>query len=104
MTEISTVAIVTAKPENAEEVEVLLTELAAHTHAEAGCLHYSLHRGAEPGVFLTMEKWDSQASLDAHLAGPHVAEAITKATPLMAAELQIVPAVAIPLANPKAAF
>lgn len=104
MSEISTVAIITAKPEAAAEVEGLLTSLAAETHAEDGCLHYSLHRGAEPGVFVTIEKWDSKDSLDAHLASAHLAKAIGAATPLLTAPLQIVPAEAIPLDSPKAAF
>ena len=32
-----------------------------------------------PGAFVTIEVWESQADLDAHMASPHIAQMITVA-------------------------
>ena len=74
MSEISTVAIITAKPGSGAEVERVLRDLAVATHAEPGCLLYSLQQGMrDPDVFVTVEKWDSMESLESHLASDHLA-------------------------------
>lgn len=88
---ISTVAVITGKPGTGDQLEAALRDLAAATHSEAGCSLYSLQRGiAEPDTFVTVEKWESQAALDAHLQSPHVGAAIGSATELLAAPLQII--------------
>lgn len=92
MSEISTVAVITAKPGSGPFVESALRELAVATHAEEGCLLYSLQRGlADENVFVTVEKWTSQEALDQHLASPHVQAAIAAANEHLAAPLQIIP-------------
>ncbi|MGI8667165.1 MAG: putative quinol monooxygenase [Jatrophihabitans sp.] len=91
MAEISTVAVITAKPGSGPAVEAALRELAVATHAEPDCILYSLQRGlADPNVFVTVEKWVSQEALDAHLASPHVATALGLATEHLGAPLQII--------------
>ncbi|MDQ6848559.1 MAG: antibiotic biosynthesis monooxygenase [Actinomycetota bacterium] len=93
MTEISTVALITAKPGSGDDVGTALRELAAATHGEDGCLQYSLHRGLqEPDVFLTIEKWRSKADLDAHLSSPHLQAALAAAGELLAEQPRIIPA------------
>ena len=93
MSEISTVAIITAKPGRGPDVEKALRALAAATHAEPGCLLFSLQQGMrDPDVFLTVEKWDSLDSLEAHLASDHLAEALERTRHLLATEPQIIPA------------
>lgn len=93
MTEISTVAVITAKPGSADQVADALRELAGATHAEEGCLHYSLHRGLQdPNVFVTIEKWRSQEDLDQHLASSHLQAALAAAGELMAEPPRIIPA------------
>ena len=88
---ISTVAVITAKPGSGPAVEALLREMAAATHAEAACILYSLQRGlADPNVFVTVEKWESQAGLDAHLASAHVQKTLAAAGDLLAVEPQII--------------
>lgn len=101
MPEISTVAIITAKPEGAEQVAAELTKLADATHAEAGCLHYSLHRGLEdPNTFVTIEKWDSAESLQQHLASDHIAAALGATSELLTVPPQIVPAAPMAVGDP----
>jgi quinol monooxygenase YgiN len=93
MSEIRTVTIITAKPGRGPDVEQVLRILAAATHAEPGCLLFSLQQGMrDPDVFLTVEKWDSLDSLEAHLASDHLAEAIESTRHLLASEPQIIPA------------
>jgi quinol monooxygenase YgiN len=93
MSEISTVAIITAKPGRGPDVEQALRILAAASHAEPGCLLFSLQQGMrDPDVFLTVEKWDSLDSLEGHLASDHLAEAIESTRHLLASEPQIIPA------------
>ena len=47
------------------------------SRAEAGCLEYTFAADPlEPGRVILFERWEDQASLDAHLAGPSPATAI----------------------------
>jgi quinol monooxygenase YgiN len=93
MSEISTVAIITAKPGCGPDVEQVLHVLAAATHAEPGCLLYSLQQGMrDPDVFLTVGKWDSVDSLEVHLASDHLAEALERTRQLLVTEPQFIPA------------
>ena len=61
MSEISTVALITAKEGSADVVEQALRTLAAATHDEEGCLHYSLHRGVQD-IFIAWAADGSRAS------------------------------------------
>jgi quinol monooxygenase YgiN len=77
MTTIDVVAILKAKSGSETIVEEGLTALAAPSRQEEGCLSYELYVStAEPGTFVTVEQWQSQADLDAHMATPHLAAAI----------------------------
>lgn len=93
MPDISTVAVITAKPGAGDQVEQILRDLVEASHAESGCVSYTLHRGLQDrDVFVTVEKWDSPDSLDAHLASAHVGEAVAASSALLGAPLQIIPA------------
>lgn len=47
------------------------------SRAEAGCIEYTFAADPlEPGRVILFERWEDQASLDAHLAGPSPATAI----------------------------
>lgn len=101
MTEISTVAVITAKPGSGDETEQALRALVEATHAEEGCLHYSLHRGLQdPNVFFTVEKWRAHDDLDTHLASPHVAAGFATAGALLAAPPNIMPAAPMSVGDP----
>ena len=47
------------------------------SRAEAGCIEYTFAADPlEPGRVVLFERWEDQASLDAHLAGPSTPTAI----------------------------
>ena len=101
MSEISTIAIITAKPGFGPDVEQALRQLAAASQGVAGCLLYSLQQGMrDPDVFVTVEKWDSLDSLEAHLASDHLAEALELTRHLLATEPQIIPAQPLAVGEP----
>ena len=101
MSEVSTVAVITARPGRGDELEVLLRRLAEGTHAEDGCVLYSLQRGLQDrDVFVTVEKWESSGHLDAHLAGPAVQAALSGAEALLAGAPQIIPAEVLTVGDP----
>ncbi|MEO8889391.1 MAG: putative quinol monooxygenase [Jatrophihabitantaceae bacterium] len=106
MSEINTIAIITAKPGSADAVEQALRTLAEATHGEQGCIRYTLNRGLQdPNVFVTIEKWRSQEDLDGHMASPHVAATFAAAGEHLAAAPVIVPAEALSVGDAaKSAF
>ena len=101
MAEISTVALITARPGRGDELEGLLRPLAEATHGEDGCLLYSLQRGLQDrDVFVTVEKWASTDHLERHLASPHVAGALAGAGNLLAEAPRIVAAEMLAVGDP----
>lgn len=55
------------------DLEKALRRVVLPTHRELGCLRYAIHRGVDnPLQFVVVERWDSKASLDAHLKSDHV--------------------------------
>jgi quinol monooxygenase YgiN len=74
------VALITAKSGSEAVVEAALKKLASASKDDTGCISYDLFSSeSTPGAFVTIEKWESQADLDAHMASPHIAEMITAA-------------------------
>ena len=59
---------------DAAEREALLREMAAETIArDEGCLRYEWYRAKDaPETYYLLERWTSQAAVDAHLASPHM--------------------------------
>jgi quinol monooxygenase YgiN len=52
---------------------------------EPGCLKYALMEViAEPGRFLTYERWTNKAALDAHMVTPDIKEIVPKLQPILA--------------------
>lgn len=89
---INVVAVITAKSGSAATVQQILTELVSSTRKEQGCRSYELSvSGADSNAFVTVESWDSQADLDAHLAGPGVQQALGAAGEHLAAPPAIHP-------------
>jgi quinol monooxygenase YgiN len=61
-------------PENMEAVRPHLRTLISATCRNDGCLAYDVGEDIfEPGLLRFSELWPDQASLDAHLAAPHIA-------------------------------
>ncbi|GEM_PF-472968 len=63
------------KPGQEEAFEAAGADMMAGVHAnEPGALFYRLFKSSQPGKYVFMERWASQAALDEHMAGPpHVA-------------------------------
>jgi len=70
---IPVVAIFTAKPGKEHELEALFRGLIETTLKEEGCIHYQLNRDLKnPGRFVWIEEWESEAALERHSAAPHL--------------------------------
>ena len=76
--------IVSAK-EKADELRALLVPYAEKSAKEPGCMKYVLMEViAEPGRFLTYERWTNKAALDAHMGTPDIKEIVPKLQPILA--------------------
>lgn len=76
MSEINVVAVFKVQPQFRERYTAALIEMAEQTHAnDEGCLLYSLQQSTtDPNTFVFIEKWTSEAALDAHGAQPHLTQ------------------------------
>jgi quinol monooxygenase YgiN len=80
MADVDLVAVITAKAGSEALVEEALTTLASQGRSDRGCISYELFASdSAPGTLVTVEKWESQDDLDAHMASPHLAEALAAA-------------------------
>lgn len=97
MSEIVVVGSLKARSGKEAETREALGGLVVPTHAEDGCILYSLHQGvADPTRFAFVERWESQEDLDAHLASPHIAAVLARADELLAEPPDIVVYEALP--------
>ncbi|MCU1396372.1 MAG: putative monooxygenase [Ilumatobacteraceae bacterium] len=86
MPDIDVIALLIAKPGSADQVAKALHDLVAPTRAEPGCISYELFTSATSDTtFFTVEKWRSQADLDAHMQTPHIHAALAAAGDHLAA-------------------
>ena len=87
---INVVAVITAKPGSEDVVREALKGLVEPTRDEAGCIVYDLSESAvAPGTFITVEEWDGQSDLDAHMQTPHIQSALA----VLGSELAAAPAI-----------
>ena len=92
MPDINVVAILVAKPGSETIVWEALQGLVEPTRAEPGCVSYDLYMSkVDPLTFITIELWDNEAALDAHMKTPHIAKALTIAGEHLATAPQIHP-------------
>ena len=97
MSEVVVVGSLRARPGKEDEAAEALAGLVAPTHAEDGCLLYSLHQGADDGTrFAFVERWASQEQLQAHLGSDHIAAVLARADELLAEPPDIVVYGALP--------
>lgn len=90
------VATIPIDPARAQDAATALRTLAETTRGESGCIAYEVYESsATPGLFVTVEEWQAQSDLDAHMQTPHVATAIGTATPMLLGEIEIHPLAAI---------
>lgn len=91
MSEIVVVGSLKARPGKEDETREALASRVAPTHAEDGCILYSLHQGvADATRFAFVERWESQEKLDAHLGSDHIAAVLAKADELLSEAPDIV--------------
>ncbi len=91
MSEIVVVGSMKARAGKEDDAAEALGGLVAPTHAEDGCLLYSLHQGAaDPTRFAFVERWASQEHLNAHLGSPHIAAVLARADELLSEPPDIV--------------
>jgi quinol monooxygenase YgiN len=75
MSEVVVVVDVVAAEGKGQAVVDAFEAVTGPTHDEEGCVAYALHRDtADADHFVLVERWRSQADLDAHMALPHTAE------------------------------
>ena len=91
---IHVIAIITTKPGQRETVLQAFRANVPNVRAEDGCIEYEATIDAGPALkfqtemgpdtFLVVEKWESTAALEAHLAAPHMAAYSAKTRDLVA--------------------
>jgi quinol monooxygenase YgiN len=79
------IAEINAKTGSESALRDLLLPFAKSSRKEPGCLVYTLMEViAEPGRFLTFERWTSKAALEAHMVTPQIKAIVPKLEPLLA--------------------
>ncbi len=67
-------ATVLGKPDEREHIAATLAACAAASRNDPGCTKYAFWTDVEnPDSYASIETWDSQEQLDAHMQTPHVA-------------------------------
>lgn len=70
---INITAVIKSLPDKADDMKVILEELAVESNKEEACMQYDMHRDIdEPNVFIFHEIWKDSASLDVHNNSAHV--------------------------------
>jgi quinol monooxygenase YgiN len=61
--------------------EELLRQLETETtENDAGCLRYQWYRSEQPGMYVLLERWASQAAVDAHFQAEHMTRLLPQIT------------------------
>ncbi|HEX8604103.1 MAG TPA: putative quinol monooxygenase [Pseudoduganella sp.] len=69
---LTVIATITAQPGAEVAVRQALEQVVPPSRAETACRRYELHvDNTDPGKFVMLEEWDSQAALTEHEATPH---------------------------------
>lgn len=80
MPNVDVVAVIKAKPGSEPIVEDALKALVGPSRSDGGCISYDLFASeSTPGTYVTIERWQSKEDLDADMASPHLAAAVTAA-------------------------
>lgn len=78
-------ATIVAKPEGRAALEALAMECVKETRKESGCISYELYAALEEqNRAMFVERWESQAALDAHMRTPHFKKYAAGSEPLLA--------------------
>ena len=102
MSELTVIAKVRAKPGRERELEREFRAIVGPTHAESGCLRYTLHRSLEdPALFITIERWSSKEAIDKHFGTPHIQSLLKKAGDLLTGQPEITVLELLPEGQPE---
>jgi quinol monooxygenase YgiN len=97
--EVIVVASMKVRPDSHDEVRAALMQQVVRVHAEEpGALLFAAHE--TPDGFVLIEKWDSAASLEAHVAGGAIAEYRSVLGPTLTEPSQIQTMSALPAGDP----
>lgn len=78
MSPVTVVALIKVKPGSEPAALEAIAPVIAQTHAEGGCVTYALQQSnTDPQQFVVVEKWASQADLDAHFQQPYMGALFT---------------------------
>jgi quinol monooxygenase YgiN len=78
-------ARLTARMGSEMALRTVLRDLLGPSRNETGCVSYDFFENEDnPLEFVSVEQWRDQAAAEAHLATPHVATAIARASDLLA--------------------
>jgi quinol monooxygenase YgiN len=81
---VTVIATIRAKSGKEKETELLLRGLLEPTHAESGCVKYTLNqRNDQPGTFYFVEAWKTIEALQAHLSSSHLTRAMARKDELL---------------------
>jgi quinol monooxygenase YgiN len=84
------IASVTAKPGREAELTAALREAAGPTRAQPGCIRFGLNRLEGAGATIVgIERWESAADHERHLAGAHFQRLASRMTDLIAEQPNI---------------
>jgi quinol monooxygenase YgiN len=97
--EVIGVAVFRPRTGQFDHVRAILESAVAPVHDEPGCVVYALHEGAD-GSLVFIEKWRSQADLDAHLAADSVAAIMAGVEGRLAGPIEAHNLRALPLGDP----
>ncbi len=77
MADLRVVAFIPAKPGSEDVVRAAVDTLGEASRGHQGCVDYEVFESASaPGTFVTVETWQSQDELDAHLRTEDIAAAL----------------------------
>lgn len=88
---ITITALIRVKNNSADlaELEDLFVRLIDETRKEPGCRKYDLHKvTSEPGFFIMMEEWASEASMENHNTSQHFVNFVASAEPYFTAPIE----------------
>jgi len=90
MADLIVIARARVQPGRESELEAALQTVAAASRTEAGCVVYSVLRGTqERDLYMTHERWRSEADFAQHMATPHVQTLLQTIGPMLAAPPEI---------------
>jgi quinol monooxygenase YgiN len=79
------IAEIVSKKDKADELRALMVPFAEGAAKEPGCLGYTLLEViAEPGRFLTFERWTDKKALEGHMVTPEIKAIVPKLEPVLA--------------------